>query len=102
MIHRLCNIVHNNKEQIIAAIAHPSILPPLQLFPSSEIPVNSPIYQSSSCSSLFQNNCFDHSRCPLTSGFQVYLNIDTEDQIYQTVISHFRQNLEVTSIPNKG
>ena len=88
---------------IIAAIAHPSILPPLQLFPSGEIPINSPIYQSSSCSSLFQNNCFDHSRCPLTSGFQVYLNLDAEEnQIYQRVISNFRQNLEVTSIPNKG
>jgi hypothetical protein len=94
------------KNLILAVIANPPVLPPVRLFPPSDID-QIPLPDHLNCET---GDCFDFSRCPITGGFPIYiydLEIELKEQSgpYQSAVKiteYLSEHSEVVTDPTKG
>ena len=85
----------------------PELLPPLRMTAGLQNPVTNnphlPVNAESSCTMNSEYQCFDWSRCPISSGFPIYFyekeNMDDENE---WVISVGRKSGYFTSNPDEA
>ena len=94
------------KNNFSAAIVHPPVLPPLRLFPPSDIP-EVQFYENSRCENW---DCFDFSRCPITGDFPIFIYDPPQEfqndaalfRQVERVIEYLTQEQHIVQDPSQG